>query len=386
MDTIYLDNAATSFPKPPQVALQMARYLTEVGAAVGRSGYAAAQAAGMTALVLRQRLSRLLGGPGPAYTVLTAGCTLSLNMVLRGFLRPGDHCLVSSVEHNAVMRPLQDLARQDVAFDRVPCDAAGRLDPADIAPRLRPNTRLVLLSHASNVSGAVQDVAAAARVCRDHGVPLCVDAAQTAGHLPVRFREWGLAALAVPGHKGLLGPSGIGVLLLDPDFARQLAPIVTGGTGSASDTELQPDYMPDRLESGTPNVPGIYGLEAALAFLEETGVEAVQWHDRALTARFLDGLETIPGVRLVGPPMAEGRVGVVSLDFRSLDNAEAADRLERQYGILTRCGLHCAPAAHRTLGTFPQGAVRFSLGFFSTAADVDAALRAVDVLAVGKAG
>ena len=190
----------------------------------------------------------------------------------------------------------------------------------------------------------------------------------------------------MPGHKGLLGPSGIGALLLDPDFARQLAPIVTGGTGSASDTELQPDYMPDRLESGTPNVPGIYGLEAALAFLEETGVEAVQRHDRALTARFLDGLETIPGVRLVGPPMAEGRVGVVSLDFRSLDNAEAADRLERQYGILTRCGLHCAPAAHRTLGTFPQGAVRFSLGFFSTAADVDAALRAVDVLAVGKAG
>lgn len=380
MDAIYLDNAATSFPKPPQVAWEMARYLTQVGASVGRSGYAAAQDAGRKALSLRQRLSRLLDGPGPAHTVLTAGCTVALNMVLRGFLRPGDHCLVSAVEHNAVMRPLQDLCEGGVAFDRIPCDSAGRLDLSALPGLFRPNTRLVVLSHGSNVSGAVQDVAAAARLCRERGVPLCVDGAQTAGHLPIQFRAWGLSALAVPGHKGLLGPSGIGALLLDEGFARQLRPLITGGTGSASDEERQPDYMPDRLEAGTPNVPGIYGWEAALAFLEGVGVDAVRAHDLALGERFLAGLSAISGVRLAGPETMEGRVGVFSLDFPCRDNAEVTERLEREYGILARCGLHCAPAAHKALGTFPRGTVRLSFGYFNSEDDVDAALRAVQIL------
>ncbi|MDE6881274.1 MAG: aminotransferase class V-fold PLP-dependent enzyme, partial [Oscillospiraceae bacterium] len=297
MPAIYLDNAATSFPKPPAVAQAMVRYLTEVGASVNRGVYASAQDAGMTALLLREGLCRLFHHGEATRCVLTPGNTMGLNMVLRGWLRPGDHCLVSSMEHNAVMRPLQDLAAQGVAFDRIPCAGDGRLDPADIAPLIRPNTRLLVMAHGSNVSGTVQDAAAVGAVCRERGIPFVLDAAQTAGHWEIDFAGWGLAALSVPGHKGLMGPGGIGALLLSPEFARELTPIVTGGTGSASDSEVQPDYLPDRFESGTPNLPGIYGLQAAVDFVLETGVEALRVHEAALTRRFLDGLRDVPGIR-----------------------------------------------------------------------------------------
>ena len=383
METYYLDNAATSFPKPPEVARRMAEYLTDVGATVNRSVYGAAQEAGMVELQLRQRLCRLFHFSDPTHVILTPGNTWGLNQVIRGFLRPGDHCLVSAMEHNAVMRPLQDLKALGVTFDRISCDAAGRMDVSAAEGLFRPETKLAVLAHGSNVSGTVQDAEALGRLCKAHGVAFCLDAAQTAGHMPVDFEALHLSALSVPGHKGLLGPSGIGALLLEPSFARELTPLVTGGTGSASDTEIQPHFMPDRFESGTPNVPGIYGLEAALAFLEETGVERIAEHDRMLTGRFLDGLRTIPGAALVGPDTVEGRVGVLSVDFLNLDNAEAAEKLEREFGILTRCGLHCAPSAHKTLGTFPRGTVRFSLGWFNTEADVDYALKAIEAVSRG---
>ena len=381
MPAIYLDNAATSFPKPPAVAEAMVRYLTEVGASINRGVYASAQDAGMTTLLLREGLCRLFHHSDPTHCLLTAGNTMGLNMVLRGFLRPGDHCLVSSMEHNAVMRPLQDLAERGVSFDRVPCDGAGRLDPSDIPPLIRPNTRLLVMAHGSNVSGAVQDGAAVGRVCRERGIAFALDAAQTAGHWDIDFTGWGLSALSVPGHKGLMGPSGMGALLLDAGFARDLVPILTGGTGSASDSEIQPAYMPDRFESGTPNLPGIYGLQAAVEFILETGVETLRRHETELTARFLEGLRDIPHIRLAGPWELENRAGVISLDFEEADNAEAAFRLEQDHGILTRCGLHCAPSAHRTLGTFPQGTVRFSPGWYTTDAEIDAALAAIRAIA-----
>lgn len=381
MKQIYLDNAATSFPKPPSVAAAMTRYLTEVGASVNRGVYASAQDAGMTALLLREGLCRLFRHSDPTHCILTSGNTMGLNMALRGWLKPGDHCLVSSMEHNAVMRPLQDLAERGVAFDRVPCDGEGRLDPADIPPLLRPNTRLVVMAHASNVGGAVQDAAAVGRICRERGIPLLLDAAQTAGHWEIDFEGWGLAALSVPGHKGLMGPSGIGALLLSKEFAQGLAPIISGGTGSASDSERQPAYMPDRFESGTPNLPGIYGLQAAAAFILETGVETLRRREEALTGQFLEGLRDVPGIRLAGPWTLEDRAGVISVDFLEGDNAEAAFRLEQDYGILTRCGLHCAPAAHKTLGTFPQGTVRFSPGWYTTEEEIAAAVSAVREIA-----
>ncbi len=383
MDTIYLDNAATSFPKPPAVAEAMLRYTRDVGASVNRGVYASAQDAEITTLALREGLGRLLGHSDPSHCILTSGNTMGLNMLLRGWLRPGDHCLVSSMEHNAVMRPLQDLAARGVRFDRVPCDGCGRLDPEDVRRMIRPETRLVLLAHGSNVGGGVQDAAAVGRICREYGVPFALDAAQTAGHWEIDFAGWGLSALSVPGHKGLMGPSGIGALLLSPDLAGKLTPIITGGTGSASDLEVQPAYMPDRFESGTPNLPGIYGFQAAVEYIEAIGIPVLRQHETALAARLLDRLRDIPGTRLAGPWETANRVGVISVDFQRVDNAEAASRLELEYGILTRCGLHCAPAAHRTLGTFPQGTVRFSPGWFTTPEEMDAAASAIAEIACG---
>ena len=384
MRPIYLDNAATSFPKPPAVAQAMLRYMTEVGASINRGVYSSAQDAGMTTLLLREGLCRLFHHSDPTHCILTSGNTMGLNMILRGWLRPGDHCLVSSMEHNAVMRPLQDLADQGVCFDRIPCDRAGRLDPEAIRPLVRPNTRLLVMAHGSNVGGAIQDAAAVGRVCGEYGIPFALDAAQTAGHWEIDFEAMGLSALSVPGHKGLMGPSGIGALLLSPGFAKGLSPLVTGGTGSASDTERQPAYMPDRFESGTPNLPGIYGLQAAVDFVLETGVEALRRREEELTGLLLDGLRGIPQIRLAGPEGTDHRAGVVSIDFLREDNAEAAFRLEQEFGILTRCGLHCAPSAHKTLGTFPQGTVRFSVGWFTTPEEVSAAVDAVRKISAGE--
>lgn len=382
MNTVYLDNAATSFPKPEGVSAAMKQYMDEIGATINRSVYAKSQEAGLVTLQLRQRLKKLFRFPGPVtHVILTPGATWGLNMAIKGFLKPGDHCIVSAMEHNAVMRPLLQL--EGVEFDRIPCDRAGLLDPKDIEPLIRPNTRLLVLAHGSNVCGSVQDAAAVGEICQKHGISFVLDAAQTAGHYNVDFQALGLSALCVPGHKGLLGPAGIGGLLMTDEFARALDPIVAGGTGSASDSEYLPDYLPDRFESGTPNLPGIYGWEAALEFVEKTGVDALRRHEMALCSRFLDGLEKISGTALCGTKDLSCRVGVISVDFPGLDNAEAAFRLETEFGILTRCGLHCAPSAHKTLDTFPRGTVRFSLGFANTGADVDAALAAIRAISEG---
>jgi cysteine desulfurase family protein len=375
---VYLDNAATSFPKPPQVALRMAEYVTEIGATVNRSVYGAAQQAGLVTLRLRERLCRLLGyGGRPTHAVLTSGCTMSLNMVLQGYLQPGDHCIVSALEHNAVMRPLTAMG---VEFDRIPCDSQGLLDLDVIPGLIRPNTRLLVMAHGSNVCGAVQDAAAVGKLCKLHGIAFVLDAAQTAGHIPVDFDGFGCDAMAVPAHKGLLGPSGLGALLMTKDFARKLRPLITGGTGSASHTEIQPDFMPDKFEPGTPNLPGIYGWEAALAWLEEQTVERIRHHDLALSRQFLQGLAGMENVRLIGPTDPRQRVAVFSLDFSGQDNALVGDRLEQEFGILTRCGLHCAPNAHKVLGTYPGGTVRLSFGCFNSQSDVEAALHAIGVV------
>ena len=282
------------------------------------------------------------------------------------------------MEHNAVMRPLQQLG--GVEFDRIPCDSEGFLQHGALEGLFRPNTRLVVLAHASNVCGSVQDAAAVGAACARHGCFFLLDGAQTAGHYPIDFAALRLSALAVPGHKGLLGPSGIGALLLTDELAANLTPLVAGGTGSASDSELLPPYLPDRLESGTPNLPGIYGLRAALAFVEQQGVERLRRHELALTGRFLEGLRDIPKLRAVGRDGVEGRAAVVSVACEGMDPAFLADALGREYGVLTRVGLHCAPNAHKVLGTYPTGTVRFSFGPQNTEAHVDAALKALGEL------
>ena len=380
MNTIYLDNAATSFPKPEAVAQAMVRYLTEVGAPLNRSVYRNAQEAELVTLSLRERLKGFFHFPEKAtHVILTSGNTYGLNLIIKGYLRPGDHVIVSSMEHNAVMRPLLQLP--EVSFDRVQADAEGFIDPHDIHALIRPNTRLILMAHGSNVAGSVQDAEAVGAIAAQYGIPFALDGAQTAGHFPLDFERFHLSALSVPGHKGLLGPSGIGALLLSDAMAKQLSPLIAGGTGSVSDSELLPEYLPDRFESGTMNLPGIYGWEAAMAYVSEVGMASLRAHELLLMRRFIHGVRDIPNVRLCGPKDLERRVGVFSLDFMDQDNAAVAFALEQRFGILIRCGLHCAPAAHRSLGTFPRGTVRFSLGYANTEADVDAAIAAIGALA-----
>ena len=381
MRTIYLDNAATSFPKPGGMSDRIKYYMDNVGASINRSVYSSAEEAGMVALSLRERAKRLFNlNEAATHVIITPGATAGLNYIIKGLLKSGDHCIVSSMEHNAVMRPLSQI--EGVEFSRIPCDGEGRIIEGSLEPLFRPNTRLVIIAHGSNVCGTVQNAEEIGRICARRGVPFALDAAQTAGHYPVDFTRFNLSALAVPGHKGLLGPTGIGLLLLSDSMARSLTPLIAGGTGSASDKETLPDYLPDRFESGTLNMPGIYGLEYSLGYIEKRGIDSLRAHEIELTERFISGIDGIDGVRLCGTRNLSNRVGVISLDFVDKDNAQIAYRLETEFGILTRCGLHCAPNAHKTLSTFPQGTVRFSLGFASTKEDVDAAIDAVKRLAL----
>jgi cysteine desulfurase family protein len=372
---IYLDNAATAWPKAPEVAGAMARCVTEMGGSMGRGTYAAATENALKALSVREAVCALTGIADAECCILTPGATWALNQAILGFVRPGDHVLTSSLEHNAVLRPLH-LAGAKV--EAVPCDALGRTDPDEVTRRVRPDTRLVVMNHASNVCGTVLPARAIAEICAARGIPFLLDASQTAGHLDLSGIP--ASAFALPGHKGLLGPEGIGALAMRREFAAALRPIVAGGTGSRSDSLAMPDFLPDRFEPGTANIPGIYALDAALAFLMPSRVP-IYAHDMALMKSFLDGLSQIRGLRVPGGFGAEGRVAVASVLFENLDNAAAGYALEARYGIMTRCGLHCSPAAHRALQTYPAGAVRFSFGWANTAGEVDQALRAVEEIA-----
>lgn len=379
----YLDNASTTFPKPPCVTEAVCRYMTEMGTNVGRGEYASAFDTEDLVFDTRAALCALLGGADPSDVVFTRNVTEALNLVLKGFLRPGDHVIVSSMEHNAVMRPLTQLAVAGVTFSRAQCAPEGTLDATEVERLICPQTRAVVMTHASNVCGTVLPVREVGAICRAHGVPLVVDAAQTAGVVPISMEECGAAAICFTGHKGLLGPQGIGGCVLDPEFAAQLDALVAGGTGSSSDSEQMPSFMPDRLEAGTPNLPGIAGLGAGLAWLGERGIDTVRTHELALTRRLLDGLAPLAAtgrVRLVGLPGTEGRTGVVSIQTPGHDLAQVAHDLDARYGIQTRVGLHCAPSAHRTLGTYPTGTIRFSLGWANTTEDVDLAITALGEL------
>ena len=379
--TVYLDQAATSRPKAAGVGDAMRFYIEEVCANVNRSTYAPATDAALRVLETREKLCALFGFADPTHVIFTPGQTVSLNMVIKGLLRPGDHVLVSPLVHNGVMRPLTQILERGVSFDRIPLTADDSLDLTAARQMIRPNTRLIFLTHASNVSGTILPLAQVSALCRERGIFLAVDAAQTAGHIPIDLATTPVDALCVPSHKGLRGPAGIGALLLSPALAKALDPLLTGGTGSDSHTEVQPDYMPDRFESGTPNLPGVYGLHAALCALEQEGLSHRQAQEEALLKQFLAGLDAFPGIHVLGTRDLSRKVGLVSVDFTALrDNAEVSDRLATEFGVLTRCGLHCAPNAHKTYGTFPQGTVRFSFNSSNTAEEIDSALRALHMI------
>ena len=363
MDTIYLDNAATSFPKPAGMSARMKDYMDNIGATINRSVYASAADAGLVALSLRERAKRLFNFNEKAtHVIITPGATAGLNFIIKGLLRAGDHCIVSSMEHNAVMRPLMQL--DGVEFSRIPCDGEGRIIPNTLEPLIRPNTRLVIMAHGSNVCGTVQDAEAVGKVCKKHNIPFALDAAQTAGHYPVDFGAFNLSALAVPGHKGLYGPMGTGLLCSLGRY--RLEPIIRGGTGSASSSFDQPEDWPDSMESGTVNVPGIIGLGAGLHWITTQGRERMYRAELSLTNRLAEELRTIPGIRIYGPPIQEGRhVPLLSLTVEHMPSETVAEKLG-QAGIAVRAGLHCAPTAHRILGTQAEGTVRLAPSAFTT--------------------
>jgi len=378
----YFDNAATSWPKPDVVLEAMQRFLREVGANPGRSGHRLSIEAGRLIYDAREALAELFHVSDPFRVVFATNATEALNLALRGWLRPGDHVVTSSLEHNSVMRPLRALEAEGVEVTVVAGSPQGELDPDQVEAALCGNTRLIVLNHASNVTGTLLPVAEVGAIARRRGVLLLVDAAQTAGAVPIDLEAMRIDLLAFTGHKSLYGPPGTGGLVLGERVpVKELEPLKRGGTGSRSEEEYQPELLPDKYESGTPNTVGLAGLGAGVRFVLEQGVDRIRRREVALTQRLLEGLAAIPGLTVYGPGQAEKQLATVSFNVADREPSEVGLALDEEYGVLCRVGLHCAPAAHRTLGTFPRGTVRFALGYFNTEEEVDAALHAVWAIA-----
>lgn len=375
MKIYYFDNAATSWPKPRVVMKAMQNFFAHEGGNPGRSGHIKAIGAGRIVLNTRERLAELFNISDSSRIVFTKNATEALNIVLSGFLNAGDHVVTSSMEHNSVLRPLTFLKKNGVEVSIIPADAVGRVSPESIMQAVQENTRLIAITHASNVIGTVNDIGSLGRYCRAKNIHLLVDAAQTAGTIPIDVELMQLDFLAFSGHKGLLGPQGTGGLYVRDDAA--LRPLMRGGTGSLSDLEDQPEFLPDRYESGTLNVLGLAGLGASCEFLLKTGVVNVMKHDRQLLNIFLGGLSGNSRVQVYGTDECHNHTGVLSLNIHDMSPSTVGELLEQEQGILTRIGLHCAPRAHKTIGTFPDGTVRFSWGYFTEEKDVAAVVKAI---------
>ena len=382
---VYLDNAATSWPKPEAVYEAVDRYQRECGAAVGRGATRKSGAIQRIVDRCRERVARLLGARSADSIVFGFNGTDALNIALHGVLRPGDHVVTTAVEHNSVLRPLRELqSRIGIEVTRAPADGRGVVDAAAIEEALTRPTALVAITHASNVTGAIQPVAEVVRLARQHGAVSLVDAAQSAGHLPMDVDALGVDLLASPGHKGLLGPLGTGVLYVRPVIADRVRSIRQGGTGSRSESDRQPEQLPDKYESGNHNAPGLAGLEAALGWIEsQGGAGALRAHEVQLVELLMSGLSDVPGVRVYGPREPESRTGVVSVTIEGFDPQDAAAILDESFGIETRAGLHCAPGAHDSIGTAAGGGtVRLSPGAFTTREQIAAAVAAIGEIAV----
>ncbi len=372
---IYLDNAATSFPKPDAVIRAVQEHLTHLSANPGRSGHRLSAAAARVVFETRERLAHLLGACDSRHVLFTANATASLNLALTGFLRAGDHVVTSSLEHNSVMRPLRRLREQrGITVTMVRGDAQGRLAPEDFRNALTARTRLVVVNHASNVTGTISPLREIRAAIGE--TPLLVDGAQSVGALPIDVVADGIDMLAFSGHKALMGPQGVGVLCLRPGL--DVEPLTVGGTGSNSESDEQPADLPDHYESGTPNGPGIAGLGAGVAFLLERGLEGIRRHEVALTRDLLHGLGQVEGVTICGNAGSDERVPVVSIRINGLTPSALAYRLDRRHGIMARAGLHCSPETHRTLGTYPEGTVRLSPGYLTTHEEIARTVAAVE--------
>ncbi len=384
---IYFDNAATSWPKPPVVAETMSTFLAQDAANPGRAGHRMAVAAEKMLDSVRQQLTEFIGGTDHHRMIFTMNCTDALNMAIKGLLHSGDHVITSMLEHNSVSRPLQALADSGIiTLTRLGFSPeTGTIDPADVKKSITPRTRLIVLTHGSNVMGTVQPVEDVGRIAGEHGVKFLLDAAQTIGVVPIDLRKQHVDAIAFPGHKSLLGPTGTGALYLNTTISvEDLAAFREGGTGGDSSSPVQPRLFPYFLEGGTPNTVGVAGLGAAVNFVTKHDPAKTLNHERTLVQRLLLALDEIPGVTVYGPRGAGGaanRVGTVSFNFQQYSPQEAGGILDESFSIAVRPGLHCAPYAHRQIGTFPDGAVRVSPGHFNTEDDLDKLIDALRQMA-----
>ena len=377
MEKIYFDNGSTSWPKAPGVPEAMAELLTRGAFNINRGNYEGAYEVEGVVLDTREQLARLFHARNSKGVVFTPNVTYSLNLFLKGFLHFGDHIVVTGLEHNAVMRPLEQLKGIGVSYDIAPVDREGNLMTEDLEACIKRNTKAVLVTHASNVCGTVVPILEIGELCAQRGLVFGVDTAQTAGTLDIDMEKCKIDFLAFTGHKGLLGPQGIGGFLVSERLDKEMSPLIAGGTGSLSDSLIMPGSLPDKYESGTMNLPGIIGLHKALSYLEETGIDRIHRRKMELTEYFLQKLRGISGIRIVGHNNCENRVAVVSLDFQTRDNAVAAFELEQEAGIMTRVGLHCAPVAHQSLGTFPEGTVRFAFSAANREEEIDKCIETI---------
>ena len=368
---IYFDNGSTSHPKAPGVPEAVKDILVNGCFNINRGNYAGAYAMSDLVFSVREKIASLFDCPDSRHVVFTGGVTISLNMVLKGLLRPGDRVVTTQMEHNAVIRPLTQLQGLGVHVDMVRCGADGALDMDDMEAKITAQTKLVVMTHASNVCGVILPIRIVGEICRKYGSLLVVDCAQTAGVLPISMRKDNIDILTFAGHKGLLATQGIGGLVLSQQIADDITPLVAGGTGSYSHLANMPAELPDRLEAGTLNLPGVAALSKALDYIASVGTEAIYAREMFLLAHLAEGVSGLEGARIIGPEKASDKCAVAALDFSGMDNSAVSGRLDEEYGIMTRCGLQCAPVAHRALGTFPRGVVRCSLGHMNTEAEVD---------------
>ncbi len=380
MNTIYFDNAATSWPKPEAMMNAMIAFNANVGANPGRSGHRLSVEAGRIVFDARERVASLLGAKDPFTLVFSRNATEAINIAVRGLLRPGDHVITSGMEHNSVMRPLREAEREGIELEVVPCSPTGEISPDDAARAIKKNTKALFVTHASNVTGTIMPVGDLAAMARERGVITCVDAAQTAGSVPIDVDRDAIDILFFTGHKSLYGPQGTGGMYIRKGLESLVAPLERGGTGSRSEYEEHPDFMPDRFESGTPNAIGIAGLGAGVRHIIETGIEKIRSREIALTGLFMEGLAAMGGVTVHGPGDPARKTAVTSFTFEGMSTSDISFELDEHFDVMTRPGLHCAPSAHRTIGTFPGGTVRCSFGIFTTGDEVRAALRAIETI------
>ncbi|MEQ8200500.1 MAG: aminotransferase class V-fold PLP-dependent enzyme [Syntrophomonadaceae bacterium] len=379
MEHIYMDNAATSFPKPECVYNAMDHFNRHVGGSPGRGTHNQTLEAGSVLWDAREALAALFNIDDGANIAFMLNVTEALNTALKGYLHPGDHVITTSMEHNAVARPLFALAQKGVEWTAATCSQEGFLDPAAIAAAIRPNTRMICMQHASNLTGTIMPLEEVGAIARQHDIVFMVDSAQTAGVLEIDVPRQGIDLLAFTGHKGLFGPQGTGGLYVRPGIS--IEPLKHGGTGSRSEWLEQPDFMPDRLESGTPNTPGIAGLGAAVRYILATGRDKIRRHEQAMTAQLLEGMRSIKRLQIYGGTDNGRRTATVAFNLEGMDCGELSLRLEHDYGITSRSGLHCAPLAHQTLGTLELGACRLSPGFFNTSGQVEQVVQALHEIA-----